>query len=424
MTYSESLEFIHSINRRGRKRPLSMTAQLLSRVGSPERKLRFVHVAGTNGKGSVSAYIESILRRAGLRTGLFTSPFVTRFNERIRVNGDDIPDEDLAATLEELLPALEGLDVQPSEFELVTVLGLMYFAKRRCDIVVLEVGVGGALDATNVIPQSEVSVIGALGLDHTAYLGGTLREIALAKAGIVKPRGRAVIYGDVDGVIAGVCRERGAELTELDPDKVHILSSGLDGSRMSYGMYGELSVPLAGSYQPLNAALALEVVDVLRRSCGFRIDDEDIRMGLAETRWPGRLELLRRSPDFIVDGGHNPQAVSAAVGSIMECCPNKKITFLTGVMADKDVASIVDIISAAAERVITLSPPAHRALDARRYAELYMERGVDARAADSVEEGVRIATELAGEDGVVCAIGSIYLIDGVSRAVRADAAKK
>ncbi len=415
MTYQEALEFIHTANIRGRKRPLAMTAELLLRVGSPERHLRFVHVAGTNGKGSVSAYIESVLRRSGLVTGLFTSPYIARFNERIRVNGQDIPDRDLADTLSELLPALEGPQPQPSEFELVTVLGLMYFAKRGCDVVVLEVGLGGALDATNVIPESEVSVITALGLDHTAYLGGTMREIARAKAGIIKPGGRAVIYSDVEGVIAQTARERGAELHVMDFSKLRVRTRDLTGTDFDYGGIAGLRTPLAGAYQPFNAALAAEALLTLRRERGFNITDDHIREGIPGTRWPGRFELLRRSPDFILDGGHNPQAVAATVETLRGFYPGRRFVFLTGVMADKDAESIADIISGDAQCVITISPPTERGMDPGAYAKLYSRRGTAVRAAGTVHEGVVRALEAAGDGGVVCALGSIYLVEPIRR---------
>lgn len=416
MTYDEALNFIHT--RRHGGPDLGCMRRVLDELGAPDRRVPFVHVAGTNGKGSVCAFTEGILRAAGYKTGLFTSPYVTRFNERIRVNGMDIPDEDLARTVERVIPVLDKLRADPAEFELVTILGLTYFADVGCDIAVIEVGMGGRNDATNCIETSEVSVFTSIGLDHTSYLGNTPEEIASVKAGIIKPHGRAVAYMDPGGVIAERCREQGAELTVMDFSDLRVRGRGLEGQSFDYGGLENLKIGLAGTYQPKNAALAVEAARVLQKK-GWRIGEEDIREGLRLTRWQGRFEAVLTKPVFIIDGGHNPPAVEATAGSLRAFFPEKRFIFLTGVMADKDVGGILDTLLPLSERFICIAPPVPRALPAEKYASLIRERGGNAQAAGSVEEAVDLALSYAGEDGVICALGSLYILEDVRRAALA-----
>ncbi len=413
MTYEEALRFIHT--RRHGGPDLGRMRRVLDRLGSPDRRVPFVHVAGTNGKGSVCAFIEGILRAAGYKTGLFTSPYVTRFNERIRVNGMDIPDEDLVRTLERVIPVLEELQADPAEFELVTILGLTYFAEIGCDIAVLEVGMGGRNDATNCIEKSEVSVFTSIGLDHTSYLGNTPEEIASVKAGIVKPQGRAVAYMDPGGVIATRCREQGAELHVMDFSDLRVKSRGLEGQSFDYREFENLKIGLAGTYQPKNAALAVEAARILQAR-GWKIGEEHIRAGLRETYWGGRFEAVLKKPVFIIDGGHNPPAVEATAGSLRAFFPEKRFIFLTGVMADKDVGGILDTLIPLAERIICVAPPVPRALPAEKYAALIREKGGAAQAAATMEEAVDLALRYAGEDGIICALGSLYILEDARRA--------
>jgi len=418
MTYDEAMAYIHGIDWRGSKPGLSRTRALLAAVGDPQDELKFIHVAGTNGKGSFSAMTESILRRAGYRTGLFTSPFITRFNERIRVGGEDIPDGALAALVEEIRPLAEGLDDPPTEFELITAIGMLWFARNACDIVVLEVGLGGELDSTNVIDVPELAVIMALGLDHTEILGPTMADIARAKAGIIKAGGDVLSYGgeaEADRVVEETCRARGARLRRPDFAALTEREAALTGRIFDYGAHKELCIPLAGRYQLKNAAMAVEAAELLRGK-GWRISDDAIREGLAATVWKGRFELLRREPPFILDGSHNPQGVAAAAETLREFFPEGKIVFLTGVMADKDVDVMIAELLPLASCFVTVRPENRRALAPERYAERIRAAGGTARAADSIDAGAALAAELAGRDGVVCAIGSLYMSEDVREA--------
>lgn len=393
---------------------------LLDALGHPERNMRFIHVAGTNGKGSVSACISSILTHAGFCTGLYTSPYVTRWNERVQVCGEYISDDDFATAVDTLRPIVEAMDDAPSQFELETALAFWYFSRRKCDFAVVEVGMGGAWDATNVIPSPEVAVLCAIALDHTAILGKTISEIATVKSGIIKPGCDVVSYAnepDAEAVFEKVCNDLGCRLTRPDYSLLHIQQTGLDGITFDYGEYGSLFLPLAGTYQPMNAALALAAVDALRNR-GFSISDEAILSGLHNVRWPGRFELLSRSPVFILDGSHNPQGMEATVKSIKVHFPDEKIWFLLGVMADKDVSGIARLLGPIAAGFAAVEPPNPRAMKPNALSKLlHDETGVTSEAFDTIEAGAAWVLNQAGEHGVCAAIGSLYFSGQVRTAV-------
>ena len=415
MTYEEALTYIHSVNWQGSKLGLERTRELLAKLGNPEKKLKFIHIAGTNGKGSTAAMLSSILERAGYRTGLYTSPFINRFNERMQVNGEQIPDGALAALTEHIRPYADAMSDSPTEFELITALAMEYFLREKCDIVVLEVGMGGELDSTNVIDAPEAAVIAAMGLDHVRELGPTMADIARAKAGIIKPGCAVVSYGgnpEADPVFAAVCRERGASLRQPDFSRIVPGPFDLDGQSFSYGDWKDLRIPLAGRYQMNNAAVVLETVAALRER-GWKLSEEAVRQGLAATRWPARFEVLRRSPVFIVDGGHNPHGIRATAESLERLFPGKKITFVTGVMADKDVESILGLIVPLAAEFFTVRPDNPRAMPAQELAEYLEARGVRAVPCGTVRDGLDRALAAAGPKDVVCACGSLYMIGEV-----------
>lgn len=411
MTYEEALKYIHSVHWVGSKLGLERTQELLAKLGNPEKHLKFIHIAGTNGKGSTAAMLASILEKAGYRVGLYTSPFINRFNERMQVNGQQIPDDVLAALTEHISPYADAMEDSPTEFELITALAMEYFHREKCDIVVLEVGMGGELDSTNVIDTPEAAVIAAMGLDHVNELGPTMADIARAKAGIIKSGGAVVSYGgnpDADPVFEQVCREKGASLRQPDFSKIIPGTFDLDGQSFSYGDWKDMRIPLVGSYQMNNAAVVLETVSVLRER-GWKIPDEAVRQGMAATRWPARFEVLRRDPVFIVDGGHNPHGIKATAESLKRLFPGKKITFVTGVMADKDVESILGLIVPLASEFFTVRPDNPRAMAADELARRIEALGAKATPCGSVADGVARAIEAEGVNGVACALGSLYM---------------
>lgn len=411
MNYKEALDYINGVSWLGSKPGLERVSELLTRLGEPQSKLRFVHVAGTNGKGSTSVMLASVLRRARLKTGLFTSPYVNRFNERMQINGHEIGDEELADVVERIKPHADAMDDHPTEFEMMTAAALLWFCEQGCDVVVCEVGLGGRLDATNVIPYPECSVITNIGLDHTAILGDTLSEIAYEKAGIIKNGCPVVLYQqsyEVTEVIRDVCCERGCELTVPDFDDIVPEFDSRDGQVFSY-RGASYAIPLLGAHQLRNAVTVIETVNVLRKR-GFEISDDELEAGLYAVSWPARFEILRDDPWFVVDGGHNPQCAEALRDCILKYFPNEKRVLLMGVLADKDYRSIVKILAPLFDAFVTVTPNSPRALDAKDLAALFEEYGREVKTADSIRDGVGLAVGMAQSLGaMVCACGSLYI---------------
>ena len=419
MSYESALEYIHAVRWQGHRPGLSRTRTLLAALGNPHKQLKFIHVAGTNGKGSTAAMLDSCLRAAGYHTGLFTSPFINRFNERIQVDGQPIGDEELEQLVERIRPAADAMAEVPTEFEVITALGMLYFAQKHCDIVVLEVGLGGELDSTNVIDPPECAVITALGMDHVKELGPTLADIARAKAGIIKPGSPVVSYGgapEADRVIAAAAEAQGAPLTVVDFDRLRVGEGSLEALHFDFDGLENLTLPLVGSYQPRNAAVAITALRVLRGR-GWQIPDEAIRQGLANVRWPGRFEVLRADPVFLLDGSHNAHGMRATVESLKARLPGQKFVFLLSIMADKDVDEMLDLLLPLADQFVTVTAHTPRALPAEELASRIAQRGGRAEAAGSISEGVRRAIALAGE-GPVCALGTLYFSGEVRQAFK------
>lgn len=419
MTGQEAVAYIDTFQWQAHAPGLERIRTLLHALGDPQKELKFVHVAGTNGKGSVCAYLASVLRCAGYRVGLCTSPFLEDFRERIQVDGKLIPPETLGELTELARPAAEAMEDHPTEFELITAVAMLYFRRCRCDIVVLEVGLGGALDASNVIDVPEAAVITAMGMDHAAILGPTLGDIAAAKAGIIKPGGAVVSFGgcpEADAVIRERCREQGAQLTEVDFSRLRVVGTGLDGTDLEFAPYGALHVPLVGLYQAKNAAVAVTTVEVLEKR-GWEISRRALEQGLASVCWPGRLEVVRRAgPVILRDGAHNAHGMAATVESLRALFPGKKLTILMGVMADKDVEDMLKLLAPIAGQVFTVRPESPRAMPAEELAALVNRYGVPAVPCAGVAAGLQAAAEAAGADGAVCALGSLYLVGEVRRA--------
>lgn len=439
-----------------------MTA-LLEALGRPQDDLRFVHVAGTNGKGSTCAYVVSILQAAGYRVGLFTSPFIECFEERIRVNGANITTEELSRAVAAVRPCAEAVEERtgdhPTEFELMAAAAFEHFRSRGCDVVVLEVGLGGRLDATNVIEAPEVSVIARIGLDHTDLLGDTLAAVAGEKAGIIKP-GVPVVSWPQDEeaweVIERVCVERGCALTVPDFSALQVeplvwemsegASEGVSGAEASARSVGESPAPTAagalgglrrfsyrgsefvtrllGSYQPANAALALETVRVLVER-GWDIPTDAQFAGVAAARWPGRFEVVAVKPLTVIDGGHNPQGAQALAASLADVLGEEglgTVTFVMGVLADKDYRAMAAAVAPWARRVITYTPDSPRALPGGELAD-YLAQAceLDAAPAPSPTEAMAKARARAAVEegtGIVVAFGTLYAIADLRQGLR------
>ena len=418
MNYTESLEYIHSINWAFCKPGLERISALCEALGHPERDLKFVHVAGTNGKGSFCSMLESVLRAAGYKTGLYTSPYIKEFGERMRVSGENIPNDTLAEITSYVRPIADAMEDRPTEFELITAIAFEYFKREGCEIVVLEAGMGGRLDSTNVIRNPLLSVITGIALDHTAFLGDTVEKIAVEKAGIIKD-GAPVLLGGGDTrvkkTVEPIALERGSKFNTVDYLKLKRHKSDLSGSRFDFGDHKDIRISLLGLYQPKNAAAVLSAVDILRLG-GLEIPEDAVRAGLAAARWPARFEILSSEPLIIFDGAHNPEGITAAVESIKHYFGEKKVYLLSGVLSDKDYRYIAAKVAEVASRAFTMTPDNPRALSAEEYAEVLKENGVLATPYPDIRAAFTAAKSAARQDGVplVC-LGSLYTYVDISK---------
>ena len=419
MTVNEAIAYIHSNYWMGSIPGLSRTQELLAKMGNPEKKLKYVHIAGTNGKGSTASMTASILTKAGYRTGLYTSPYIYRFHERMQIDGEQISDEDLVEITEYVKPLVQSMENPPTEFELVCCIAFEYFYRKQCDAVVLEVGMGGEFDATNVIECPEVAVITNIGLDHTDVLGNTLEEIARTKAGIFKEGGNAVIYRgipSVEQVFEDVCREKHVSLKKADFDSLMLKSHSLDGQVFDCGDRKDLVLPLLGAHQLHNASVVLSIADTLIEK-DWKITEKHIREGLRDVKWPGRFDVVSRDPLFIIDGGHNPQCLEALVKNIEDYLTDRKVIALTGVLADKDYGDMYKPVMPLVDRFVCITPPNPRKLEAVELAEHLNRAGAVAIACETIEDGVKMALQEAGETGVVLCFGSLYTIGAIKEAL-------
>lgn len=421
MNYCEALDFIHSVSWKGSVLGLERISELCEKLGNPQNSLRFVHVAGTNGKGSFCAMLESVLRASGLHTGLFTSPYIRSFNERICFDGSPISESELSEITGYIKPFADSMRDKPTEFELVTAIGFEYFKRKKCDIVVLEAGLGGRLDSTNIISTPLLSVITGIALDHMAILGNTVEKIAAEKAGIIKC-GVPVLYGGEDENAADVIRktaeEKGAEFYRADYSSLSVYQATTDGAVFGYRNREKIKIHLLGTYQPRNAAVVLDAVDILRRQ-GTDILEKAVLDGLEAACWSGRFEIIARSPLTIFDGAHNAQGIASAVESIRKYFTDRKVYLLTGVMRDKDYGTIAGELAGVVKRAFTVTPANPRALDAVEYAKVLRMAGIEAEpGGKTVEEALLKAMKQACSDGLplVC-LGSLYMYGEIMDAI-------
>ena len=411
MNYKEALDYIHSVNWTFCKPGLERITALCDALGDPQTGMRFIHVAGTNGKGSFCAMTAEILKSAGYKVGLFTSPYIKTFNERMMINGEMIGEQELADLTAYMRPVADAMADKPTEFELITAIALLYFRRHDCDVVVLEAGMGGRLDSTNVIREPLLSVITGIALDHMAFLGDTVEKIAAEKAGIIKD-GRPVLYGGEDAaacrVIADTAAARGSAFHAVDYGALTVSRADLSGATFDFGVYKDVKLNLLGTYQPRNAAAVLTAVDILRAE-GLCIPDSAVREGLATVVWRGRFELLADNPPVIFDGAHNAQGITAAVDGIRHYFGGQKVYVMTGVLQDKDYVAIAQALASVASRAFVLTPENPRALAGKEYAALLESNGVPSVAYPSVKETYAAAVAAARRDNVplIC-LGSLY----------------
>ena len=412
MDWNEAIALLHGANWKHTKIGLERMRDFMHALGDPQEKLRYVHIAGTNGKGSACVMTQSILTAAGFRTGLYISPHLDQFNERLSIDGQMISDADLRRLAARVRAAAETLGEEPTDFEMITAMAFCWFEEQHCDLVVLEVGMGGRLDATNVISHPEVCAIMHIGLDHTEFLGDTVEKVAAEKAGILKPGADCVLYHQLPSVMdvvqqrfADVNPDAAARLVITDPTAFTARARTIDGQVFDYRVRQHLRIQLLGNYQMENAMAVLDIIDCLIRR-GWGISEDAIRAGLAQATWPGRFEVLSREPLLIVDGAHNPNGVEALVDTIRAYFPDQKINFVMGVMKDKDYHTMLRLIAPYAARFITELPDAHRALrpeQLKSEIRAYFDGPVET--ADSVTAAVQRAMEIADDSRVTCCTG-------------------
>jgi len=418
MNFQESENYIHSLYRKAQP-GLKRITQLLRLLGDPQKQLKFVHIAGTNGKGSTAAMTASVLTRAGYKTGLFTSPFIYRFNERIQIGNAQIPDEAVVDLVARVKTQADTMSDYPTEFEFVTAMAMVYFLEEGCDLVVLEVGMGGAIDATNVIPAPEVAVITNIGLDHTDALGDTLEKIAANKAGIIKPGCTAVVYRgspSVEAVYEEICEKLSVPLKKADFAGLRPVSHSLEGQVFDCGDRKGLKLPLLGDHQLHNAAVVLAIMDTLIEK-GWHITESHIREGIGCVSWPGRFDIVGHDPLFIIDGGHNPQCIEALVKNVQDYLADRHVVVLTGVLADKDYGEMFRPVMPLVAEFVCVTPNNPRKLPARELAEHLQKAGAKATACEGFSQGVALARKLAGKAGVILCFGSLYTIGDIKNAL-------
>ena len=422
MDYQGALAYIHSVSGHFCKPGLERITALCDALGHPERDLKFIHVGGTNGKGSFCAMTESILRAAGYRTGLYTSPYIKEFNERMRVCGESISNEELVELTDLVRPIADGMEDKPTEFELITAIAFLYFKRHSCDVVVLEVGLGGRLDSTNIITSPLLSVVTGIDFDHTDLLGDTIEKIAAEKGGIIK-EGCPVLFGGTDpaahNTLAEIAKQRNADFFSVDRSSLKISDFSIHGTSFDFGNLTSLNLPLLGSYQPRNAATVLTAIEILNQANTLTISEDAIRQGLESVVWHARFEKLNdQNPAIFFDGSHNPEGIAAAVETVKAYFGEQKVTILTGVMRDKNYDVMIQSIGQIAHHVITVTPSNPRSLPAAEYAEHFQSRGIVAQGCTSVEEGARIAIATAQKHNtpLVC-LGSLYLYGELTDAI-------
>lgn len=423
MTEAEAIARIHSVYPSGKKEGLTNMRAMMARLGNPQDSLAMVHVAGTNGKGSTCAMLERALREAGYKTGLYTSPYIERYNERIRIGGKPVDGDMLAGLVEAVWPAYEACVQEGrhiTEFELGTVLAFLAFAKEKVDIAIIEVGLGGRLDPTNIISPI-VSVITNVGMDHMHFLGNTISEIAMEKAGIMKANAPVVLGWQEENVRAVLLDAAGKlGISVLEPKAENIRETDRDiafDAMLPGGMIKDLSLSLIGRHQADNAMAALGALHALKARGYERINEEVIRRAFADVHWPGRLE---RFGHVILDGAHNEPGVKALCAYCAAWLEREKTVLLTGMMADKDVSAMTRMLAPHVRCVVTTQPAIPRAMAAQELAEAFKAQGADAQAVADPKAALAYAREIAGADGTVLCAGSLYLIGEIRTLLRQE----
>lgn len=411
-------EYIKIAAERGSKLGLERITELCEKLGNPQNKTKIIHIAGTNGKGSFGAMLSAVLAESGYKIGGFSSPALTDLTDSFRINGKSITDKDFNSVMADIIPICENMADKPTEFEVLTAAAYEFFSRENCDIALIECGMGGETDSTNVVENPLLSVITNIALDHTAFLGDTIEEIARCKAGIIK-KSRPVLYGGDElalDTIRNISQKNGSQLTLVDSDRVTVLESDINGVIYSDKVFGRLNSPLIGTYQRCNLANVLTAVEILRNE-GMSISENAVKSGISKSVWQGRFEVVSRNPLVIYDGAHNPDGIVQAAESISTYISGK-IALLIGVMADKEYGLYPEILGKFIDKAFTVIPDNPRSLDSDILARAFTEKGIDAVSCGSVENGLQQALEYAKSRNIpLIVLGSLYMYKEFSEVI-------
>ena len=423
MKIKRALRYLEQTYKLGRKLGLDNIHQLLEELGRPDKDLKLIHVAGTNGKGSTCAMIYSMLRQAGYSVGFYSSPHLIKYNERFAVDGELISDDDLAALITRVKQAVTAMTkkghTHPTEFEVLTAAGLLYFKQRGCHFGVIEVGLGGRLDATNAILNPVCSVITPVEIDHTYFLGDSLSEIAHEKAGILRKGVPAVIAPQKPEAQKEI--ERVAKQTETPLIQVEIAPGAIESSDLTGSLFTwqdkQYKLKQLGSYQVENAITALTVMDTLRKLGELKITDYRMKQGILHTKWPGRLEKIASGPDIFIDGSHNPHGARTLKDTFAEVCRERRCIGVLGMKEDKDVAGVLEQTAGLFEHVIATEPNSETKHSAEEIAAELAKFGVATTVEPDLVQAFEQAKAMAGKQDIIIAYGSFYLIGDIRELV-------
>ncbi len=422
MDYKEALDYISKSHKFGMRLGLDNIKKLLELLGNPQEKLKIIHVAGTNGKGSTCSFISTILKEFDYKVGLYTSPFLEVFNERIRINNENISDKDIGRIVSIIKEKIEimvdkGFDY-PTEFEIVTAMAFYYYFENNVDFVVLEVGLGGKYDATNVINKSEVSVITPISIDHINVLGNTISKIASEKAGIIKENSTVFIYNQSDeakNVIKKVCDDKNSKFFEVLFDDIKIKHSDINYQEFDYKNYKNLKINLIGEHQIKNSILAINVVEFILSKYNKKIDEDKLKLGLLNTKWAGRIEKIKENPLFIIDGAHNEDGAKSLSKVLDKNFKNKNLTLLLGMLEDKEIDKVLEILIPYFNKVVTTNVSNPRTISCDDLKEKISNYVKEVYSIDNLEEALNFTLKKSDKDDIIISCGSLYLIGEIRR---------
>lgn len=413
-------ELVNPLVKTGLDMGLERIKELLNKLDNPQDSLKVIHVAGTNGKGSTSAMLSSVLMLSGYKTGFFSTPYIEKVNEEFKINNKNISDEKLESLILKIKPKVEEMQEKVTEFELKTAIACEYFKQENCDIVILEAGLGGEKDATNIIKSPILSVITKIGIDHTTYLGDTIEEITKAKAGIIKENCPCVVMRQdvkITNIIKEICAEKNSSFVISEPELAKLNYINLDETCFDYKEITKLKTPLIGPHQVNNATLVIKIIEVLN-ILGYKSTETELRTGLQATKWFGRFEILSKEPEFIIDGAHNLDGVQALISTLRKVVPDLKYTFILGVMSDKDYVAMIKKLIPFASRFITVTPcDMPRALKSTELAnEIQSHFKGEVTPCESIKDAVELAYKVTKTP--ICCVGSLYMLHQVKSNVK------